>query len=612
LSPLPDSDYRPAPLRWSLVDRCILWLGMQLALFSFYLNRCSVLLADAALEPYFDRGFLAILRWGLVLVIGVLCGLLAYAVFVRSRSPVPSWLVHVSIQIWWVFMALCAYALGPTTTPILGLLVLGGYLSILLFPRRVVGPAVAVGMTILSASSYAEWHGWLPHSPLFADRFDFGGNIPAAYFIGTATVSYTLMTASFILASYMVERGRKRETALRQTSAALGRAHESLEHRIDERTAALSVMNAELEHLYSHAPVGLGQFDSELRYVRINERLAEINGHPVAAHFGRRIDEMVPGVAEICAPIMRRVYETGEPALDIEVRGDTPADPGAERYWLTSYYRAETQDGEPLGINVVVQDISELKWAQENAQHHLESLAHVSRVATMGQMAAGIAHELNQPLAAIANYANAGRILLDKADDESISNLRDVFGELSALALRAGRIIRRLRAFVKKAAPERTTASMRAILDDVLGLVGAELRARGIAPEVRVDPDLPEVRADVIQIEQVLINLVRNASDALVTKGDGDRAVTISVRRSGVFAEIEVCDSGVGLDDDDHDRIFDAFYTTKNDGMGMGLAISRSIVEDHGGRLWAVPNETGGLSMHFTVPLASEKKSDAA
>jgi two-component system sensor kinase FixL len=342
--------------------------------------------------------------------------------------------------------------------------------------------------------------------------------------------------------------------------------------------------------------------DTELRYVRINERLAAINGQSVEAHIGRTLWEVIPEIATTVGPIMRGVLESGEPVLDLEVQVATPAEPDIERHWLTSYYPLTSPDGAALGVSVVVQDISEVKWAEGRARRHLEDLAHVSRLSTMGQMATGIAHELNQPLASIANYAFAGQQTIGADAPADAEPFRKMFDELLAQALRAGEIVQHLRAFVNKAPHQRVTTSVNALIGDVLALMAAEFRLSGVHPGLALDAEFPHVVADAIQVQQVILNLVHNALDAMRGVAPSMRNLTITSTTAGKLVEVAVRDSGKGVSTDNLDQVFDSFYTTKGEGMGMGLAISRSIVEAHGGRLWAEANPDKGMTFRFTLP----------
>jgi PAS domain S-box-containing protein len=616
--------------RWTGPNRCILWLALVLGLFSFYVFRADHLLANPTAEPYFDRDFLRLVRSGLFSATVLVAVLFVVAVVQRGRASASNWLVHAANQVWWVSMSLASYAFGPVTSPILGLLSLGGFVSIQLFPRRYVVPAMVSGGTILIASTVGVERGLFHYAPLFSGPVADRGEIASPFLVGTALASFTIIASSFALVMYLVERGRLRETDLIAAGSDLRAARTELEARIHERTVELSRANtllteeaaerrraeealresetrlraqfAELEHVYRNAPTGLCLQDTELRYVRVNEKMAAVNGQSVEAHIGKRFDEIVPDVDAELAAVMRRVIETDEPSLNNELHVATPGDPDTERHWLVSFYPVNAADGSTIGISSVVQDVSELKWAEERARRHLEELAHVSRLGTMGQMATGIAHELNQPLAAIANYAYVGLRKSESADVCTLEEIHKLFDELSTQALRAGGIVQHLRAFVNKDQLQRVTTSVDQLVNDVLELVGSELRANRVVPVVRLDDSLPMVLADTIQIQQVVLNLVRNAVEAMADENPTRRGLEISARLVGGAVEVAVRDTGAGLSVEDLDRVFDAFYTTKDAGMGMGLGISRSIVEDHGGRMWAEANRDYGMTFRFTLP----------
>lgn len=421
--------------------------------------------------------------------------------------------------------------------------------------------------------------------PFFAAPMGVPARLDDLFVFGLAVVSGAALLISGALVIFLVDRRRRRAGVLEPVDEARLHDHE------------------ELEQLYRTAPIGLSLHDLSLRYVRINERLAAINGRPVEAHIGKMLRDVVPEIAVTVEPLLARVVESGEAILDIEVRGSTPARPDVERLWMTSYYPLKAKSGEVLGVNAVVLDISERVWAEQRARQHLEDLAHVSRLSTMGEMAAGIAHELNQPLTAMANFAFIGMHTLDGDKTEKAESLRDLFTELSEQALRAGDIVQHLRAFVRKSSPPRGRLSISALIADVLTLMDADLRLHGICREVISSQERLEARADAIQIQQVVVNLLRNAVESMIETPGDERRLTIEASLLGQgFVEVTVADTGPGLSAADCERIFAAFFTTKATGMGMGLAISRSIVEDHGGRLWAERGARGGAVFRFTLP----------
>lgn len=251
-----------------------------------------------------------------------------------------------------------------------------------------------------------------------------------------------------------------------------------------------------------------------------------------------------------------------------------------------------------------LQDITDRKWAEEEARKRLDELAHMSRVHSMGQMASGLAHEINQPLSAIGSYAQACTLML-KSGSENADILRDSLEQIAQQTERAGDIVSRLRQFVSKGTTERARIDINGVVREVVELLTHEMNDHRIQLELDLDKQLPRVQIDKVQIEQVIVNLVRNAIDAMEVSTAGDRQLTVhtGARNPDGMIEVIVSDTGGGISQRAADRLFDAFFTTKSDGMGLGLAISRSIVESHQGRLWATANGDKGTTFRFTLPI---------
>jgi C4-dicarboxylate-specific signal transduction histidine kinase len=235
-------------------------------------------------------------------------------------------------------------------------------------------------------------------------------------------------------------------------------------------------------------------------------------------------------------------------------------------------------------------------------------LAHVSRVALMGELAASIAHEINQPLGAIVNNGNVA-MRLATIENGSRDKLVEILSDIVSDANRTSEIIARIRAVMSKSAPGKTSLQIKIVVADVLALARRELAERHIKVGTELPEDLPSVSGDRIQLQQVLLNLVMNGIDAMSEVEEARRVLTISGRRDELAGQpavlIAVQDFGSGFSREDYERFFDAFYTTKPTGMGMGLRISRSIVEAHGGRLWATSNEGQGATFYCTLPIAN-------
>lgn len=259
------------------------------------------------------------------------------------------------------------------------------------------------------------------------------------------------------------------------------------------------------------------------------------------------------------------------------------------------------KDGKPVGFEGTLRDISERKRLAEELRQHREELEHAQRLRIMGEMVAQMAHELNQPLAAINAYAAACLRRLSSGE-RSTERLVDALDKISEQALRAGEIIRRARTFASKKPPRREPVDLIALIEDVLRLLEPETRQRGVAIRFDPPPSLPAVAVDRVQIQQVVANLLLNGAEALGA-GANERVLSIVVSlHEDKAIEIAVRDSGRGLGAS-AEEVFEPFFTTKPDGLGMGLAISRSIVEAHSGRLWATPNAERGTTFHFTLPL---------
>jgi len=242
--------------------------------------------------------------------------------------------------------------------------------------------------------------------------------------------------------------------------------------------------------------------------------------------------------------------------------------------------------------------------AQERAAEWHNELAHVSRLATMGQMAAGLAHELNQPLWAVANFVRASKRLL-RADDPDLDRARHAMDKAAGQAERAGQIITRLREFIAKDESKRIACDINQLIEETIDWLGAMIRQADVEIDHDFQGDLPPVHADPIQIQQVVVNLVRNAIEAM-SENQTPRLLAIRTRRdpheSNVI-EVRISDTGSAADPQVLTHLFDPFYTSKPEGMGMGLAISRSIIDNHGGTITASINDTGGMTFRFTLTI---------
>ncbi|MDY3557643.1 PAS domain S-box protein [Gemmata sp. JC673] len=258
--------------------------------------------------------------------------------------------------------------------------------------------------------------------------------------------------------------------------------------------------------------------------------------------------------------------------------------------------------GAPYPVVASLTDTTAQWRAEEQLHQHQAELAHVARCVAVGEMAAVLAHELNQPLTAVINYCRGGALRL-RGGTGTTAEVADVLDLTVAQAERAAGIIRRLREFMRKRAPHRSTTDLNFTVREALALAGPELRYHQVAVTLDLGAGLPPVQVDRIQIEQVLLNLLRNATEALAGTPAGARRVEITTRCVAEGILVEVADTGAGLRPDELERVFEPFYTTKEQGTGLGLAISRSIIEAHGGRLSVRSADGGGAVFVFTLPV---------
>lgn len=257
-----------------------------------------------------------------------------------------------------------------------------------------------------------------------------------------------------------------------------------------------------------------------------------------------------------------------------------------------------------------IRDLTERQRTERRLADLQGELSHISRVSAMGSLASALAHELNQPLTAIASYSEGARALL--GDDgtpagEHLGMVREALGEVAAQALRAGQIVRRLREFISRGENDRRVQRLRRLVTEAAALALTGSGPSDMDFEIRLDPAVDKVLVDRIQIQQVLLNLIRNAVEAMARSSR--RQLEIRSRPAngnGALVEVVVSDSGPGLSPEIAAVLFQPFNTSKAKGMGLGLSISRTIIEAHGGRIWAEPSEFGGAAFHFTLETAEE------
>ena len=276
--------------------------------------------------------------------------------------------------------------------------------------------------------------------------------------------------------------------------------------------------------------------------------------------------------------------------------------PDGSTKYVHSLGHAATGEGSDLEFVGTLMDVTGRKEAEQTVQTAQAQLAHVARVTTMGELAASIAHEVNQPLAAVVTNGNACLRWLAR-EEPDLDEARAAVTRIVKEGTRAAEIVGRIRSLMKKSPPRMSTLDMNGVIDEVLMLTRHEIRRYGIQLRTELEADLPAITGDPVQLQQVMLNLIMNAVEATSARSEGERELFLT-SESQAKDEIIVAvrDSGVGIDLRNLDQLFKPFFTTKASGMGMGLSISRNAIEAHGGRLWATPNEGTGAVFQFTLP----------
>jgi two-component system sensor kinase FixL len=303
-------------------------------------------------------------------------------------------------------------------------------------------------------------------------------------------------------------------------------------------------------------------------------------------------------IPEIKAALEHALERGGEHALQFRV-----APPEGGTRWIAMSGTVDLSDnGEPELVRGVIRDVTNQRLAEEEVNGLRQKLAHSGRVTMLGQLASALAHELSQPLSAIQHNVETAQIILDR-DPVDMRLLREIVDDVLRDDRRAADVLQRLRTWLKQGRINMEVVSLHELAQDVIALVRADATTKHIAIDIAVPGTLPPVRADRVHLSQVLLNLIMNAIEAVNAGAGSQRRVSIEARIDGDrCCEVSVSDTGPGIPPDQLDRIFEPFVTAKENGMGIGLSISRSIVEAHGGRLWA-ENGARGATFHFTVPL---------
>jgi PAS domain S-box-containing protein len=338
---------------------------------------------------------------------------------------------------------------------------------------------------------------------------------------------------------------------------------------------------------------------TDYRFQRVNPVYARLRGVPADEIVGKHVAEVIG--AERFEQNSKNSLDRCFAGEEFSVSGWIPLPP-SRTYLSVSYAPLRPHSDRVEAALAITRDITDLVLASEGLRVAQADLAHVNRVATMGQLTASIAHEVNQPItAAVINARTALRWL--GSDPPNLDEARQAVGRVVDNGGRAADVIGRIRAVITKAPPRTSRFDINEAASDVIALTRDEALKHGVSVRTMLATDLPAVQGDRVQLQQVILNLIMNAIEAMSGADDGARELRLSTETDAAGGVcVAVRDSGPGLDAQDAARLFEAFYTTKTEGMGMGLAICRSITEAHGGRLWASANEPRGAVFQLSLP----------
>jgi PAS domain S-box-containing protein len=445
---------------------------------------------------------------------------------------------------------------------------------------------------------------------------------------GAAVVMAFVLSMVTALEFHRYRQAHRRELRERERAeAAVRRLNTQLEQRVAERTAELQAANqqlaaeiverrktakamratqAQLADTVDNSTAIISLKDLDGRYLLVNREFERLFGCRRTVAVGRTDSDLFSiDLADRLGARDAEVVRTGAPvSFEQEIAlglGQVPST------YVCVKFPLRATDGSLYGVGSMATDITVLKQLQEELRRHQDELAHVLRMHTMGEMAAALAHEINQPLCAITNYAQGGiqRLRAEMVDPVA---LLGVFEQIAHEGLRAGQILRGIRSLVRREEVEETAIDVNALASEALRMLEPQARQHGVTVRLESGAGIPLVYANATQIEQVMVNLMLNGVQATAATASARREVVVATECSGDAVEVAVRDTGAGIAPTVASRLFTPFVTTKERGLGLGLAISRSIIESHGGRLWAMPNSDAGTTFRFSLPVSSDDR----
>jgi two-component system, LuxR family, sensor kinase FixL len=351
------------------------------------------------------------------------------------------------------------------------------------------------------------------------------------------------------------------------------------------------------------ADVGVWTYDVPRDEMWVSDRVLERRGLPSESRT-LRFEEFVASVHPDDRLALRGAVEEAIRTIGRFEREYRIVQHDGEQRWILASGRAERVAGDRVVVRGASLDVTRRKDAELEAARQRGELAHLSRVTLLGELSGSLAHELNQPLTAILSNAQAALRFLDDGG-RNLEEIRAILADIVAEDKHAGEVIRRLRLLMKKGEVHLQPMDISEVADEVMRLVRSDLVRQGVAATAELPAGLPRALGDRVQVQQVILNLVTNACDAMRSAKPADRRIVVRAESAdGARVRVSVSDRGEGIPAAGADRIFEPFFTTKSDGMGLGLAVCRTIIAAHGGTLWAAPNPDRGSTFAFTLPAA--------
>jgi PAS domain S-box-containing protein len=460
--------------------------------------------------------------------------------------------------------------------------------------------AVAIGLVVLALCLSLLLHPLLSNAFLF---FFIAAVMAAAWFGRTGPGLFSVAISTMLIDYYFIRPYHALAMEFEEVpyflsfllSAISASWLASARKRVEEN------QRAHFERLFEHGPEAIMLVDSRDRVQRINTEFSRIFGYSSAEILeGNSVNFIVPEHLRDEAIASRARLAQGESVSMETVRrrrdGSTVA--------VSEIAIPVVIDGERISYYFIFRDISETKRAADELQRAQAELAHLSRVTTMGELMASIAHEVNQPIAAVVTNSNAASRWLSQ-QPPNLNETREALDNIVRDATRASDVIGRIRSLVRKSETSMGPLDINEIIRGILVVLEAEIRNRGVRLQMDLG-DVPNVTGDRIQLQQVTLNLVINAIEAMDSV-DRPRLLNVQSSADGDFVLVQVRDSGAGIDADHIEAIFNPFFTTKREGLGMGLTISQSIVEAHAGRMWA-ESTNSGATLNLKLPAVTENE----